>query len=118
MDGNIFVHGGFEHEAPNVPTETTCLVNVVKLLAKHENLLPKHLEGTNAMATTPEHERIQPIGRATNKTPEIRLASNVLMFVGADDGLGDMVRRVPLDRLQNEGSRIGFKALPPGLIKN
>jgi len=40
------------------------------------------------------------------------------MFVGADDGLGDMVRRVPLDRLQNEGSRIGFKALPPGLIKN
>jgi hypothetical protein len=23
FDGNIFVHGGFEHEAPNVPTDTS-----------------------------------------------------------------------------------------------
>jgi protein phosphatase len=36
FDGNIFIHGGFEHEAPNIPTDTTSLLNAIRLFSRHE----------------------------------------------------------------------------------
>jgi hypothetical protein len=78
FDGNIFVHGGFEHEAPNVPTDTTVLISAVKLLVKHPHLLPNQLsenEGTIGSIDLDTKPRISPMPRITNKTPEIRLSN-------------------------------------------
>ena len=37
----VYVHGGFEHEIPNIPLSEICKIDVQKLLSKHENLLSK-----------------------------------------------------------------------------
>jgi hypothetical protein len=100
-----------------VPTETTCIIEVLRLFSRHENLIPKDLGETTVSMESDAASQSAPISRQANRTPDIRLASQVLLYVGADDGLGDMVRKVSIDRLQNEGSRIGVKALPPGAIR-
>jgi hypothetical protein len=35
------VHGGFEHEIPNIPLAEICKIDTSRLFAKHENLLNK-----------------------------------------------------------------------------
>ena len=37
----MFVHGGFEHETPNIPLSEICKIDTEKLFVRHENLLSK-----------------------------------------------------------------------------
>ena len=37
----VYVHGGFEHEIPNIPLSEICKIDVARLFTKHENLLQK-----------------------------------------------------------------------------
>jgi hypothetical protein len=37
----VFVHGGFEHEIPNIPLSEICKIDTQKLFVVHENLLSK-----------------------------------------------------------------------------
>lgn len=37
----VYVHGGFEHETPNIPLSEICKIDTAKLLVRHENLLSK-----------------------------------------------------------------------------
>ena len=40
-NGSVYVHGGFEHETPNIPLQEICKIETNKLLTNHENLLSK-----------------------------------------------------------------------------
>ena len=40
-NNNVYVHGGFEHDSPNIPLSEICKIDVQKLLTKFENLLSK-----------------------------------------------------------------------------
>jgi len=37
----VYVHGGFEHEIPNIPLNEICKIDTQKLFVKHDNLLSK-----------------------------------------------------------------------------
>lgn len=41
MDGNIFVHGGFEHDNPNVPINAISKIDSNKLFANYSGLISK-----------------------------------------------------------------------------
>ena len=38
-NNNVYVHGGFEHEIPNIPLSEICKIDTLKLFIKHENLI-------------------------------------------------------------------------------
>ena len=38
---SVYVHGGFEHEIPNIPLSEICKIDTQKLFARNENLLQK-----------------------------------------------------------------------------
>jgi hypothetical protein len=40
-NNSIFVHGGFEHETPNIPLQEICKIDAQKLLTNHDNLSSK-----------------------------------------------------------------------------
>jgi len=40
-NNNVYVHGGFEHEIPNIPLKEICKIDATKLFARYENLLHK-----------------------------------------------------------------------------
>ena len=41
VETNVFVHGGFEHETPNIPINLIAKIDSNKLFEKSENLLQK-----------------------------------------------------------------------------
>lgn len=40
-NNNVYVHGGFEHETPNIPLQEICKIDTAKLFTNNENLLTK-----------------------------------------------------------------------------
>ena len=38
---SVYVHGGFEHEIPNIPLSEICKIDTQKLFARNDNLLQK-----------------------------------------------------------------------------
>lgn len=40
-NNSVYVHGGFEHETPNIPLKEICRIDTTKLLAMHDNLAQK-----------------------------------------------------------------------------
>jgi diadenosine tetraphosphatase ApaH/serine/threonine PP2A family protein phosphatase len=41
VDKFIYVHGGFEHDSPNVPTDTIAKINILKTFQTHDSLYQK-----------------------------------------------------------------------------
>ena len=41
MDSNVYVHGGFEHETPNIPIDAIAKIDASKLFVNHPNLASK-----------------------------------------------------------------------------
>jgi hypothetical protein len=41
VDSHVYVHGGFEHETPNIPINITARIDTYKLFLKHEHLMVK-----------------------------------------------------------------------------
>ena len=41
VDANVYVHGGFEHETPNIPINIIARIDTYKLFHKHEHLMQK-----------------------------------------------------------------------------
>ena len=41
IDANVFVHGGFEHETPNIPINSISKIDATKLFANHPGLASK-----------------------------------------------------------------------------
>lgn len=105
--GDIYIHAGFEPESPNVPTNSLVRLDISRVLG---------IEGSRFEPTRP----LPAVPRAGNKTPDIRMASHAIVSMGNGTDLkggvhGEAVRSVSIDRLQEEGKRLGTKALPPGL---
>lgn len=40
-NNQVYVHGGFEHETPNIPLKEICMIDTPKLLKNHEHLFAK-----------------------------------------------------------------------------
>jgi protein phosphatase len=117
LDSEIFIHGGFENETPNIPTDTIVKLDSTKLLGKIESGPRSVIE---PRMNLDQSRPIPRIPRNVNKTPEIRLAQQVLVSMGGEqtDDYGEVVKKVPIERLQEEGKRIGFKPLPPSMTKS
>ena len=115
MDSEVFIHGGFENETPNIPTDSIVRLDSNKLLGKTESLnkIPEAKIKLDQQRTVPKAPRW------ANKTPEIRLALQVLVSMGGEnfDNYDELVKKVPIENLQEEGKRIGIKPLPPNLSK-
>mmetsp|Transcript_8079 Transcript_8079/g.7936 ORF Transcript_8079/g.7936 Transcript_8079/m.7936 type:complete len:580 (-) Transcript_8079:33-1772(-) len=121
LDSDVYVHGGFEHETPNIPTDTIFKIDTIRLFGKNEQLIPRTSDPTpkTQVANLDQQRPINRVPRNNNKTPEIRLASQVLVYMNEQsDEPSSQIKRVPLERLQEEGKRIGVKALPPGISKS
>lgn len=41
VDTNVYVHGGFEHETPNIPINIIARIDTYKLFHKHDHLTQK-----------------------------------------------------------------------------
>ena len=41
VDSTVYVHGGFEHETPNIPINIIARIDTYKLFHKHEHLITK-----------------------------------------------------------------------------
>jgi hypothetical protein len=41
VDSNVYVHGGFEHETPNIPINIIARIDTYKLFTKFEHLVLK-----------------------------------------------------------------------------
>ena len=41
MDSHVYVHGGFEHETPNIPINIIARIDTYKLFFKHDHLIQK-----------------------------------------------------------------------------
>lgn len=41
VDANVYVHGGFEHETPNIPINIIARIDTYALFNKHEHLIQK-----------------------------------------------------------------------------
>lgn len=41
VDANVYVHGGFEHETPNIPINIIARIDTYKLFTKHDHLTQK-----------------------------------------------------------------------------
>jgi hypothetical protein len=41
VDSNVYVHGGFEHETPNIPINVIARIDTYKLFSKHDFLINK-----------------------------------------------------------------------------
>lgn len=41
VDSNVFIHGGFEHETPNIPIDAIAKIDAQLLFANHPNLAQK-----------------------------------------------------------------------------
>ena len=117
LDSEVYIHGGFENETPNIPTDSIVRLDSTKLLGRIENI-SKTMPETRI--NLDQNRPIPRVPRAANKTPEIRLASQVLVSMGGEqsDDYGEIVKKVSIDRLQEEGKRIGVKPLPPNMVKS
>lgn len=120
FDSDIYVHGGFDHETPNIPTGSVLVIDSARLLGAPEP--PTRDPGPAKAAAGVEVARTTAViaPKARNATPEIRLASHVVVAFGNGLDIGgphsdELMKKVSLDRLQEEGKRIGIKALPPGI---
>ena len=119
FDSDIYVHGGFDHETPNVPTGTVLVIDSSRLLGITEPPARDSAPPTKA-STGPEVVRTPAAPKARNTTPDIRLAPHVVVAIGNGLDVGgphqdELMKKVSIDRLQEEGKRIGIKALPPGI---
>ena len=116
IDSDVFVHGGFSQDAPNLPTDNLFKLDLLRLLKPTD---PRPLPETRP-AYEPSRP-LQAVPRANNRTPDIRLANQVFVSLGVDkrtDDPADMVKKVSLDRLQDEGKRINATPKPPGMSKS
>jgi hypothetical protein len=62
MDSNVYVHGGFEHETPNIPIDAIAKIDAQKLFANHPNLASK-IYPKNKSAKTEGNKPMQKAGK-------------------------------------------------------
>jgi len=120
IDLDVYVHGGFAQDAPNLPTDSLFKLDLLRMLkpalgAPETRPLPEARSGYEPT------RHLQAVPRPNNRTPDIRMANQVFVSLGIDkktDDPADMVKKVSLDRLQDEGKRLNCTPKPPGMSKS
>ncbi|CAD8102091.1 unnamed protein product [Paramecium primaurelia] len=134
----LYLHGGFDSDQPNIPTEGILRIDLNKRFAQTPQLLkqmntikadqsfsqsfnPKpslplaqtqdQFKKTNQSASAQQknqnsHQQIR-VSSATNKN--IRLANQALvaMTYGPEEDITNQVKKVPIDKLQDEHKKLG-----------
>ena len=63
LDNNLYVHGGFEQESPNVPTDSIAKIDITSYFQSHP-ILMKYItanqNNSNTMSTSKQNENIPP----------------------------------------------------------
>ena len=125
VDANVYVHGGFEHETPNIPINMIARIDTYKLFHKHEHLIqkikpiekdPKTKDGKGAAGKDSIKKN-----NATNiynigNDKEFRLAPQAHIAMSYTAGQGGeapaedfslLVRQISIDKLQEEPKKLG-----------
>ena len=118
IDSDVYVHGGFAQDAPNLPTDNLFKLDILRVIRPTSTPEPRPLPESRG-GYEPSRP-LQAVPRPNNRTPDIRLANQVFVSLGIDkktDDPAEMVKKVSLDRLQDEGKRINATPKPPGMSK-
>ena len=130
VDANVYVHGGFEHETPNIPINIIARIDTYKLFHKHDHLVQKikPIEkggdgkgskdgGKSGMGK----DSIKKNNGAANNIynighdKEFRLANQAHIAMSYIAGQGEapaedfsmLVRQISIDKLQEEPKKLG-----------
>jgi hypothetical protein len=124
VDANVYVHGGFEHETPNIPINIIARIDTYKLFHKHEHLIQKikpiekgadgKKDGKNGGKDSIKKNNATNIYNIGHDK-EFRLANqaHIAMSLGEDRGTEQaqdfsmLVRQISIDKLQEEPKKLG-----------
>jgi hypothetical protein len=74
------VHGGFEHETPNIPLQEICIIDANKLLVNYDNLSLKIKPKENASAEDKPKDGIKKNNQGFyNKERQFKLATQAII---------------------------------------
>ena len=136
MDAHVYVHGGFEHETPNIPINIIARIDTYKLFHKHDHLIQKikpvekGAEGGKGSKdgkgggkdSIKKNNATNIYNIGTDK--EFRLANqaHIAMSYATDqapvEDFSMLVRQISIDKLQEEPKKLGpgFKNQTAGVI--
>ena len=131
IDTSVYVHGGFEHETPNIPINSISRIDATKLFANHPGLQTKIFPKTSkpGKETGPKNaiRKNQNIYNII-ETQEFRLANqaHIAMSLNPQGGQMEapaedfslMVRQISIDKLQEEPRKLGPNVKTPLIQKN
>lgn len=118
IDLDVYIHGGFAQDSPNLPTDNLFKLDLLRMLKIG---VPEARPLPEARSGYEPSRPLQAVPRPNNRTPNIRMANQVFVSLGVDkrtDDPADMVKKVSLDRLQDEGKRMNATPKPPGMSKS
>lgn len=127
VDANVYVHGGFEHETPNIPINVIARIDTYKLFHKHDHLIQKikpiekGADGKGSKDGKGAGKDSIKKNNATNiynmgQDREFRLANQAHIAMSYTAGAGAeaptedfsmLVRQISIDKLQEEPKKLG-----------
>ena len=121
VDATVYVHGGFEHETPNIPINIIAKIDTYKLFHKHEHLMQKIKPIEAGKAKDAKTNSKDPIKKnITNNIYSIgqedfRLSNQAHIAMSYTAGQGEtpaedfamLVRQISIDKLQEEPKKLG-----------
>lgn len=119
MDSNVYVHGGFEHETPNIPINVIARIDTYKLFSKHDFLINKIKPIETKKEKGAVKDTIKKNNNATNiynmgQEKEFRLSNQAhiaMSYTGQGEAPSEdfsmLVRQISIDKLQEEPKKLG-----------
>ncbi len=115
MNKDIFAHGGFEHDSPNIPTKAILKIDMTKVLRNSPYLLERgetKRSSTKEVSTPKQPHIMKNVALKTAENKEIKLSSHVI--VARQDytenpgpmEFASMVRMVSIGKLPEENKKI------------
>ena len=133
IETSVYVHGGFEHETPNIPINAISRIDATKLFARHTGLSQKIYPKTSKTGKTEGTSKSQ-IKKNQNiyniiEQQEFKLATQAHIAMSLNPGHGAqmeapaedfslMVRQISIDKLQEEPRKLGPNVKAPLIQKN
>lgn len=117
-NNSVYVHGGFEHEIPNIPLSEICKIDTNKLFLQHENLLQK-IKPTEKSGKEGEKEKKDGIKKNQqghyNMNREFKLSNQAHIATSlnkqhhindAAEDFSLIVRQISIDKLAEEPKKL------------
>lgn len=134
IDTSVYVHGGFEHETPNIPINSISLIDATKLFANHpglaQKIYPKAAKTGKDAGPKNAVRKNQNIYNMIEKQ-EFKLANQAHIAMSLNpqgdaqmqpaapaEDFSLMVRQISIDKLQEEPRKLGPNVKAPLIQKN